>query len=154
MSDDLNADAAAIIWEHAKAQLAKQSDSLSNLRTRALGMLSVASLVAALFAARLPKGAPHWAVIIALVLFGLSVPLAIAVAAPRRDWQFVQHLDGLIELVDRGIAAPVDVTRNLASWSKESMEHNDGKRRSMFMMFRIVCILTAGQVIFWVIAVL
>jgi hypothetical protein len=154
MSDDLNADAAAIIWDHAKAQIAKQSADLSSLRTRALGMLSVASVVAALFAGRLPKGAPHWAVIVALVLFGLSVPLAITVAAPKRNWQFTEHLNELIKHVDEGIATPVQVTRNLASWSEESRRHNDDKMRPMFSMFRIVCFLTAGQVIFWVIAVL
>lgn len=154
MSDDKNADAAAIIWEQAKAQLAEQNSVLSNLRTRSLGMLSVASLVAALFASRLPRASPHWAVIAAVVLFGLSVPLAIAVAAPRKEWQFTHHLDEMIKLVDRGVASPVDITRNFASWSEEARKHNNDKMRAMFTMFRVVCALTAGQVIFWVIAVL
>ena len=90
--DDPNADAAALIWDQARQQLAQQNADLDLLRTRAVAMLSVAALVARLFGTRLPQGHAHSRtlafVIAALVLFAASVILAELVAAPRRKRDF------------------------------------------------------------------
>jgi hypothetical protein len=155
--DDPNADAAALIWDQAKQQLAQQNADLDLLRTRAVAMLSVAALVAGLFGTRLPHGYTHGGtlafVIAALALFATSVVLAVIVAAPRRKWEFTFKLDPLLQRVDAGDAVPADITRNLAAWAEVARSNNARQMSSLYSVFRLVCLLVGLQVIAWALAV-
>lgn len=89
MADD-DADqteASSILWEQAKADIAWQDSNLDSLRNRAVALLSVGTLVGGLFGSRLPHGHLSslnlYGLIAALVLFTLSVLLAVAIARPR-----------------------------------------------------------------------
>jgi hypothetical protein len=156
--DDLNAEAAALIWEQARQQLNQQTTDLDVLRTRAVAMLSVAALIAGLFGSRLADGHAGGRtvgfVIVALVLFAASVVLAVIVAAPRRNWEFTFRLSGLLQRVDAGEAVPADVTRNLAAWSETARFNNAQRMERLYTMFRLVCVLVGLQVVAWAIAVL
>jgi hypothetical protein len=156
--DDLNADAAALIWDQAKQQLAQQNADLDLLRTRAVAMLSVGALVAGLFGTRIPNSHIHSRalafVIAALALFAVSVVLAVLVAAPRRKWEFTFKLDALLQRVDTGDAVPVDVTRNFAAWSEVARANNARQMKHLYSIFRLVCWLVGLQVVAWALAVL
>ena len=95
-----------MLWAQAQQQLSQQNSELDALRTRAVAMLSVATLVAGLFGTRLPtshvSARTVAAVTAALVLFALSAVLAIMVAAPRKQWLFTFGLDPLLERVEAG----------------------------------------------------
>jgi hypothetical protein len=120
-------------------------------------MLSVAALVAGLFGTRIPAhpGARSVSlVIVALSLFGVSALLAVAVAAPRRNWEFTFDLDPLVQRVDAGEAVPVTMTRNLTVWSETARRNNSQKLEQLYMLFRVVCVLVGFQVISWAVAVL
>jgi hypothetical protein len=138
--DDLNAEAAALIWDQAKQQLAQQNADLDLLRTRAVAMLSVAALVAGLFGTRLPDGDTHSRtlafVIAALVLFAVSIVLAVLVAAPRRKWEFTFKLGSLLQRIDAD-GVPVDVTRNFAAWSEVARSNNARQMKVLYAIFRL-----------------
>jgi hypothetical protein len=156
--DDLNADAAALIWDQARQQLAQQNADLDLLRTRAVAMLSVAALVAGLFGTRLPNDHAHTRtlafVIAALALFAVSVVLAVLVAAPRRKWEFTFKLGSMLQLIDAGDAVPVDITRNFAAWSEVARSNNARQMTRLYSIFRLVCWLVGLQVVAWAVAVL
>ena len=117
-------DAAGLLWEQAKAQLADQKADVDALRTRAVALLSVASLVAGLFGSRLPHNhtAPRTVIasIAALALFGISVVLVLMIIAPKYNWLFPFELGDLLKEVDEGKLSPGDVTSNLADWAERS----------------------------------
>lgn len=158
--DDPNADAAVLVWDQAKQQLAAQSASLDLLRTRTTAMLSVATLVAGLFATRLPSDKTHLQgrvlgfVIAALALFGLSAVLAILAVAPRDGWVFAFDLDDLLASIREGDTVPVDVTANLARAATAAYKANTVKLHGLYRLFGAVCFLVALQVIAWGIAAL
>ena len=155
MADDLDA-AALLLWEQAQRQLSEQSSDLNTLRTRAVAMLSVASLVAGLFGSRLPHShLPLYkqvTVTIALVLFAGSVALALLVAAPRRRWVFTFKLGALSGLVRDGVATPLDVSYNLAGWADDALHRNAEKLARMYAAFAWLCVLIGVQVVAWGIA--
>lgn len=155
MADDVGA-AAGLLWEQAQRQLSQQNADLDTLRTRAIAMLSVATLVAGLFGSRLPRGHESIktliALIIALALFGVSVLLAILVAVPRKRWIFSFTFDQLLKLIEDNTARPVDVAYNLTRWAEEARSSNKAKLKPMYAMFGCLCVLTGLQVIAWAVA--
>jgi hypothetical protein len=151
--------AAALLWAQAQQQLSQQNSELDALRTRAVAMLSVATLVAGLFGTRLPDG--HHvqartvaAVTVALALFAVSAVLAIRVAAPRKQWLFTFGLEPLLERVEAGSVKPGDVTLSLASRAEENRRANNVKLKPMYTMFGWICALVGLQVVAWAVAVL
>lgn len=99
MADD-QTDATAVLWEHARTGRDQQSANADALRTRAVALLSVATLVGGLFGSRLPHTehsvANVAALVAALMLFAGSVVLAVMIAWPR-SWYSGGQLDELIE---------------------------------------------------------
>jgi hypothetical protein len=150
--------AAGLLWEQAKAQLAAQKADVDALRTRAVALLSVASLVAGLFGSRLPHDhtAPRTVIasITALALFGISVVLVLLIAAPKQNWLFTFELCKLLKEVDEGKASPGNVTRNLAVWGELYWSKNQGKLDAMYSLFGRTCALVGLQVVAWAIAAL
>ena len=82
MTDDTPLkDSAALLWAEAQRQITRQEADLDNLRNRAVAMLSVASIVAALFGTHVVTSNPHKGYVIvasicALVFFGVGVLLS------------------------------------------------------------------------------
>lgn len=77
-----NSPAEMMLWEEARRQLVRQEAVLDTLRTQAVAMLSVASIVAGLFGSRVPTSpvpGAEAAVVAALVLFGITAVLAIVI---------------------------------------------------------------------------
>jgi hypothetical protein len=156
--DQDTADASAMLWEQAQRQLAQQSADLDTLRTRAIAMLSVASLTAALFGSRLPhthlSRLEATAVIVALFFFGASVLLALLIATPKKNaWRFTFRLSMLINGVLDGTDMTADVALSLANHAEESRMANQQKLECLYFAFRLVCILVGLQVVAWTIAV-
>jgi hypothetical protein len=151
-------EAAGLLWEQAKAQLAAQKADADSLRTRAVALLSVASLVAGLFGSRLPHdhAAPRTVIasIAALALFGASIVLVLLIAAPKQNWYFTFRLDELFKEVDEGKASPGNVTRNLAVWAEDFRRKNLDKLDTMYLLFGGTCVLVGLQVVAWAIAAL
>lgn len=152
------AGAAALLWAQAQQQLSQQNAELDALRTRAVAMLSVATLVAGLFGTQLPHSHVHGrtvgAVAIALLLFAADALLAILIAAPRKQWLFTFGLDPLLDLVEAGSVRPEDITVSLASRAEENRRMNNVKLKPMYTMFGWICALVGLQVIAWAVAVL
>lgn len=149
--------AAALLWEQAKAQLAGQRADVDALRTRAVALLSVASLVAGLFGSRLPHNHEPRTVIAsiaALALFSISVVLVLLIAAPKQNWFFTFKLGELLKKVDEGEASPVDVTYSLADWAEHCRSKNLDKLKVMYALFGGTCLLVGLQVVAWAIATL
>jgi hypothetical protein len=156
VADDLT-EAAALIWEQAQRQLAQQGADLDTLRTRAVAMLSVAALVAGLFGSRLPHGHASArtviAVIAALVLFGVSVVLAVLIGMPK-NWLFTFKLDELMNRVEAGTATSGDVNISLAARAEENRRENAGQLEFLYSLFGVACVLVGLQVAAWAIAVI
>ena len=114
-------DSAALLWDEARRQNAAQVAEVDLLRTRAVAVLSVASLVAGLFGGRIVAKSPHphyvgAAIGVALVAFALSVLAIVVVLKPQKmKWEFAQNLTSYFEDLAAGEPIqPVDVTFNLA----------------------------------------
>ena len=150
--------AAALLWAQAQQQLSQQNSELDALRTRAVAMLSVATLVAGLFGTRLPtshvSARTVAAVTAALVLFALSAVLAIMVAAPRKQRLFTFGLAPLLERVEARSIQPGDVTVSLAARAEQNRRANNVKLKPMYTMFGWICALVGLQVVAWAVAVL
>ena len=95
-------DSAAILWAEAQRQITRQEADLDGLRTKTVAMLSVASLVAGLFG----SGVVHLqhsqlalsGIVYALVLFSLTVAVALRILVPRQEgWVFTENLGGWLD---------------------------------------------------------
>lgn len=150
---------ATLLWEQAQRQLAQQSSDLDTLRTLAIAMLSVASLVAALFGSRIDQG--HLgartlaAVVVALVLFAAGAFLALFVTVPRkRAWLFTFDIGELLTLEEGGSASPSVLIRSLTDRAEQNRRENEAKIEGLYRALTVVCVLVGLQVVAWAVAVL
>ena len=159
MADDERdlTDATELLWEQAQRQLSRQSTDLDTLRTRAIAMLSVGALAAALFGSRLPHAhlsvATAVAVAFALGFFAIGVVLAAWIVMPSA-WRFTYPLRPLVSEVKAGSALAMDVALSLANHAEESRKENEEKLKSLHKQFSVVCVLVGLQVVAWAIGVL
>lgn len=156
MSDDLTA-GAGLLWAEAQRQMDEQKTSLESLRTRAVALLSVGSLVAALFGSRLTNlhHLHEVAFAGALAAFGLSVLAVIRVIMPRRGWELSQKLSPYTsDLRDGKPVTPLDVTVNLTDSSVTSWGRNETKLACIYRWFWIACALIGLQVVLMGLAIL
>lgn len=153
-----NGPALAMLWDEARRQLVRQEAALDTLRTQAVAVLSVAAIVAGLFASHVtttnePFGV-DLAVIAALVLFAATAGLAIAIVWPR-TWTFAHALDDVIDKVERQV--PVGADDLSYTWAKD-FEKWRGTNQAAFdrlmCWFSWSCALSALQVIAWGLAIL
>ena len=159
MADDTpNKDSAALLWAEAQRQITRQEADLNNLRNRAVAMLSVASIVAALFGTRIAT--EHHSVrvtatsIAALIFFGVGVLLSLLILAPKKDWAFTENLKGYFDLLKQQELTPTSVSTNLAQHFETSRKENKVKIEDLYGKFLIVCVLVGLQVIAWAVAAL
>lgn len=108
--------ACALLFDQAKAQLEQQNADLGVLRTRAVGLLAVSSLIAGLFGTHLPSktlsNSTVIAVSVALVLFACDVVLTLLIAWPTKKWLFTFRLNEMFNLAGKAELSPADVTYN------------------------------------------
>jgi hypothetical protein len=160
MSDDepvKNSASSLMIADEARRLLVAQQATFDGVRTRAIAMLSVASLVAGLFGSRIPEqhsDAAGRAAVVALVCFGLSVVLTLIIVAPRRlrfDHSLARHIASLAagdELLRRDLAF---------TWAKgyeADRQDNDDKLQVRMTCLQVVCALVGVQVIAWGLGIL
>jgi hypothetical protein len=155
-----SAAAAAILLDQARLQMANQDSDLATLRTRAVALLSVSSLVAGLFGGRIVATQHHpWyvtsGIAVALVTFGLSVLAIIVVLSPKRmGWDIAQNLDEFFKLLSAQNLSPLDASANLAKHIEKSRGANQVVLEKLYCSFSIACVLTAVEVIAWGISIL
>jgi hypothetical protein len=152
-------EATGLLWAQAQRQVAQQNTDLDTLRTRAIAMLSVAALAAALFGSRLPHThssvGTAVAVIFALGFFAISVVLAVQIVKPMKHaWRFTYQLRPLVNEVKGGSAMTMDVALSLASHAEQNRHANEEKLEGLHKQFSIVCLLVGLQVVAWAVAVL
>jgi hypothetical protein len=159
--DNPRRDSAAILWEESRRQISRQESDLDTLRTRAVALLSVSSLVAGLFGGRVVSTHPHptfvtVAIIAALTFFGVSVIAILFVLAPRKlGWEFAQNLRQYFPLLQAdGPLYPITVTSNLARHVEASRRRNQVLLERLYSWFAIACVLTGLEVIAWGVSVL
>ena len=152
-----NSPAEVMLWEEARRQLVRQESVLGTLRTQAVAMLSVASIVAGLFGSRVPTSpvpGAEAAVVAALVLFGITAVLAIVIIRPW-DWVFSHGLDDDIRTVERGELLKVgDLSYSWAKDFEAWRASNQTKINRLTTCFSWACVLTGAQVIAWGLAIL
>ena len=159
MPDDTpNKDSAALLWAEAQRQIIRQEADLNNLRNRAVAMLSVASIVAALFGTRIATEHRSLRVtaasIAALVFFGVGVLLSLLILAPKKDWAFTENLSDYFDLLKAQKLTPTSVSANLAEHFETSRKENKAKIEDLYGKFLIVCALVGLQVVAWAVAAL
>jgi hypothetical protein len=152
-------DATELLWDQAQRQLSQQSTDLDTVRTRAIAMLSVGALAAALFGSRLPHAhlavGTTIAVAFALTFFAVSVVLAAQIVKPmKRAWRFTYPLRPLVGEVRSGSALPMDVALSLTHYAEESRMANEEKLENLHKQLGLVCLLTGLQVVAWAVAAL
>lgn len=156
MSEDQTA-ATAILWEQAKAHITKQDADLDSLRTRAVALLSAGALVGGLFGSRLPHGHRPLmnvvALIAALVLFGASVILAVAIGWPRA-WYYGANQKPLVDGVADGTVTLAQVNLSLALRAEQNWNENSRVMTLLYQMFAVLCAVVGLQVAAWAFAVI
>lgn len=156
MADD-RTEASTVLWEQSKAEVAQQESEVDSLRTRAVALLSVGTLVGGLFGSRLPHG--HLSavniggLVAALVLFAVSVTLAIGIAWPR-DWYFGADRTALIAAVADGTTTLAQVNLSLATRAEQNWAENYATVRSLYGLFAVLCAVVGLQVVAWAVAVI
>jgi hypothetical protein len=154
------ADSSALLWEEAQRQIVRQEADLDGLRNRATALLTVASVVAALFGghvALVTSRYPGWTRITigaALVFFAASVALVIAVLASRDGWRFSENLSSYFGDIQNGTLVPSAVTFNLAKDTVDSQTANQTKLSHLHKLFKWGCIFAGLQVVAWGVAVI
>jgi hypothetical protein len=155
--DDEQTEASAILWEQAKADVAWQDSSLDSLRNRAVALLSVGTLVGGLFGSRLPHG--HLSSVnllglaAALVLFALSVVLAVMIAWPR-TWYFSTDRAPVTDRVAEGTVSLVTVNLSLASRAERNWTENQRTMSNLYWLFAVLCGVVGLEVVAWSLAVI
>lgn len=152
-----NSPAETMLWEEARRQLVRQEAVLDTLRTQAVAVLSVSSIVAGLFGSRLPTapvGGAEAAIVSALVLFGVTAVLSIVIVHPW-DWVFSHGLEDDLATVDRGeLLRADDLSWSWADAFERWRASNQQKINRLTACFSWACALTGFQVIAWGLALL
>lgn len=151
-----NTEAGKLLCDEAQRMLVRQEAVLDTLRTQAVALLSVASLVAGLFASRLIPGSHSLRVVvaswIAVALFGGTAVLTIVILLPR-GWDFSHDLKKPLDQVSRrNVLTPLNVT---ITWAEmyEKMRHKNQKPLDDLMCgFWWACVLAGAQVVAWAVA--
>lgn len=146
-----------LLWTEIRRQIDEQRSTLESLRTRSIALLSVASLVAALFGVHVLPGAHRWwvnvAIGVALVAFGLNALLVVLLLMAKSDWRFSESLASYFEDIKKKRELPEDyVLRNLGKDSQASRVHNEAKLKGLHRLFNFACVFLAIHVIAWAVA--
>lgn len=151
-------DSAALLWVEAQRQITRQEADLDSLRNRAIALLSVSSIVAALFGSHIAtvhlSTRATIATIAALVAFGLGALVSLAILTPKRGWEFTENLAQYFAKITDGTLTPVTITTNLAEHFEGYRKNNQSKIEFLYRLLIAACVLVGLQVIAWGIAAL
>ncbi len=160
MNEDNQAAALQVLFDESTRGIKDQQAALEQLRNRAVALLSVGALAAALFGTHfLHRGShPGWllaATVVALVAFGGSALIAAYVLAPRKDWEFYQDVRDYAEDIKDGEEVPLaEVLSNLTVHQENSWDVNEKILGALHDWYRCACYLLAIQVIAWAVVAL
>lgn len=95
-----------IFAREASSALARQEQRLDDLRRRGLEVIGASSVVFGLFGAFRGDDGITWAIVIALVAFGILVAICVGLQLPGEQWYFVQSVVALkkkrVETIEAG----------------------------------------------------
>ncbi len=152
-----NMSVVTMLLEENRRMLAEQCAALESLRGRAITMLSVGTVIAALFGSQLPSrrsSIADYAIPVALLAFALTVLLVARVIRPRAlkyDHSLLDQL-GVVES-GPGVRA-YDLAFRWVMGYEADRADNEKKIRQLMWTFVVVCWLVGIQAIAWAIAVL
>lgn len=136
--------------------LTQQAGVVDNVRTRAGLLITASSLVTALLATPAIRdraggaglGAGGWA---AIVLFAVSMFLAIRILWPKPDWSFSFDARKIVRMIegDKGYNLG-GLQRRLAELNEESQAENAERIDAMFWDFKWSCVFLVAEVAAWV----
>jgi hypothetical protein len=147
-----------MLWEEARRQLVRQEAGLDTLRTQAVAVLSVASIVAGLFGAHVMtahrSSSEHLWIGIALALFAGTVIAALVILWPRK-WAFDHSLAKRVQAVEsQEVVRAFDLAFSWAKGFEAGRKRNQSTVDCLMVVFSVACFLTGAQVIAWGLAVL
>jgi hypothetical protein len=146
---------ADLVVNEAIRLIVRQEATVDAFHSRAVSLLAVESLVAALFGAQLISKVSGWHLalqIVALVLFLLTVALVICIEWPR-DWFFTYKLDQWVGLMERGEPVKlVDFASAVTNDLSLARKSNEVKINRMATQFTWLCVVAGAQVLAWAIA--
>ena len=153
-----NGPALSMLWAEACRQLVRQEAVLDTLRTQAVALLSVASIVAGLFGSRLPVSnltPNHVAEIIAaFTFFSLTAVLAVIILWPR-TWYFSHGMAVPLGEIQAGHpVSPDDLSYTWTKHFEDWRATNQRKLDCLIKCFAWACALTGLQVLAWALAIL
>jgi hypothetical protein len=157
MAEPSNLAAARQLLDEAREMINEQRAAVETLRTRALALLSVGSLIATFFGTHLPKHLSrlqHVEVVVALAAFGISAVLAMAIVTPR-DMLTGFELTTTLDLMKEGEEVrEYDLAVMRAEGLEADAGQNESKVTQLSWFLTAVCGLVALQVVAWALAAL
>lgn len=149
--------AAEMLREETRRMLDAQYGAVMSLRANAITMLTVGSLVAALFGSQLPtnrSGAADAFVIVALIAFTASVVLVGYIVKPRK-FRFDHSIESQLTLLrDHQEVRPDLLAVTWAEGYDTDRAENENVIDRLMDWFAVVCWLVGAQAGGWVLAVL
>jgi hypothetical protein len=131
---------------------AEQSTALSDLRTRTSTLIAAATLSASfLGAAAIGRGAPAWAVVLAMAAFLLTGAFAGWVLWPARV-SFVIDVDRVFEELDPDREDPAAYLLRAAYGLRNTYLENKAAIRRRGVVFRIALIALGTETLLWTLA--
>lgn len=149
-------DASVMVWEESRRLLVRQESEVDLLRSRSVGLFAAASIVAGLFASRLPKELNDFqaaAVTGALVGFVLMGGLVLAIQVPR-DFGFSRNLDDYV--AEMGMGTPASVRDFSYNSSKDANGSRSRSKPTIKLLYRYLAGavgLLGVQVVAWALAI-
>ena len=145
-----------MVWDEARRLLVRQEASLDTLRSQAVAILSVASIVAGLFGSKLVSTSLSRfslsMIAVALLLFAVTVWLVLTILTPR-PWAFEHVLGGELDRLERGkdlLAG--ELAYGWARGVERQRAENQPALDRLMSKFKIACALTGAGVLFWALA--
>jgi hypothetical protein len=149
-------DGSGLILSEAQRQLASQETSLSEVRSRALALLSVAGLVAGVAGPVARRSALSFWIPggIGIGLLILSIVLALSIVTPQ-EWTFAGHLNiELTELHEGKTPSTAEVVYRRAYWLEEWRNSNQPKLDKLFARLTWLIVAVGASVVSFAVAAL
>jgi hypothetical protein len=141
-----------LVYSAAQRALDQQSTALSDLRTRTSTLIAAATLSASfLGAAAIGRGAPAWAVVLAMAAFLLTGAFAGWVLWPARV-SFVIDVDRVFEELDPDREDPAAYLLRAAYGLRNTYLENKAAIRRRGVVFRIALIALGTETLLWTLA--
>ncbi len=142
------------IYSESIRNLSQQAQVLDSIRSRAGVLIAAASVVSALLGGPALQGGPfRLSVGLAVIVFLLSMYLALRVVAPRKNWRFRFGIADIVAKVES--SEDVDLVwlqRTLALRNEKNYEANETQLNELFETYRWAARLLILDVLLWLVA--